>query len=152
MRTVRAAAQLVHQRKLRERDLAPVGQPGRHVPHGLLDGVTGGPQAPDDPLRLAVDRQEVSRRGVEDRNTEGRGVDQCLEAGSRPLFIAVGARVGDGRPCLRGEERQHLFILLRVLPSVLLLAEEQETHVHAPVTDGRALQGPVGHGVGAEPI
>ena len=145
------AAQFVQQRKLREGELAPVGQPGRHDLHELVNGMAGGLQLLNDPSDLAVDRHQTGCCGAEDHDTDRRGVDQRLEVGPGLLFVAVGARVGDGRRRLGREEHEHLFVLVGEHPPVILLRHEEAAHLHAQVVDRRGLHRSARQPLRAEP-
>ena len=84
------------------------------------------------------------------RRTDRRGLDQGLEGGARPLLVAMGAGVGDGRGRLRGEQHEHLLVLGGELGAVLLLAEEEVADLHPAMAHRRSLAGLDNHPVGGE--
>ena len=97
------SAQRPCQRDFVEGDLPPVGPPeGQHLQQ-LLRGVVRQAQAPDNPLRLPIERHRMAGPGIEDHETDRRGVDQGLQAGPGPLLGPVRAGVDDRRRRLRRE-------------------------------------------------
>ena len=62
----------------------------------------------------------------------------------------MGARVGDGGGGLRGEEHQHLLVVVSELGRALLLGEEEVAHVHAAMTHRGTEEGLRAHEVGGE--
>ena len=75
------------------------------------------------------------------RTPTGEGLDQRLEIRPRPLLVAVGARVGDSRGGLGGEQRQHLLVLVGEPPPARLVAEKEVADMRVPVTQRRAHEG-----------
>ena len=145
-----AQAQRLGQRQLVERDLAPVGAPaGEHLQQRVGEAPRHA-QALHDPLRFAIDRDQAAAPPVEDQDADRRGVDQGLEVGARAVLGLVGARVGDRRRSLRGEQHQHLLVLARKLFPALLLGEEETADLHAAMAHGRALEGSRRHQVRGE--
>ena len=64
--------------------------------------------------------------------------------------VAVGAGVGDRGGRLRGEQHEHLLVLVGELRSGLLLAEEEIADLRAAVAHRRTLEGVDDHPVGVE--
>ena len=134
-------AELVGERELVKPDLAPVASPADDGLQQLLRWAVRTAQSPDDPPRLAVERHRPAALGIEDHHADRRGVDQGLQVGSGPLFVAVRAGVGDRRRRLRGEQHQDLLVLARKLLPAGLLAEKEVADMHPPVAYRRGLQG-----------
>ena len=135
------AAQRAGERQPVEGDLAPVRAPAGHHPEQLFRRLAGGAQALHDALRLPVERDRVAGPGVEHRDAHGRGLDQSFQAGARALLVAVGARVGDRRRCLGGEQHQHLLVLVGELRAAFLADEIEVADMDAAMVHRRALQG-----------
>ena len=79
--------------------------------------------------------------GIEDHDTDRRGVDQGLQVGPGPLLGPVRAGVGDRRRRLRREQHQDLFVLTGELPSAFLFGEKEVADRHAPMPHRRSLEG-----------
>ena len=144
-------AELPRQRELPEGDLPPVRQPaGQHLQQ-LLHRLTRRAQRPDNALRLPVEPQRRAGPGIEHRDADRRGVDKGFEVGARTLLAVVGARVGDGQRCLRGEQNHDLFVFGAELPAAFLLADEEVADMLAAAGQRHAHEGPGQQRVGAEP-
>ena len=135
------AAQLPGQREFGEGHLPPIGAPHGHHLQQLLRGAARQAQAPDNPLRLPIERHRMAGPGIEDHDTHRRGVDQGLQVGPDPLLGPVRAGVGDRRRRLRREQHQHLFVRRRELLSAVLLGEKEVADRHAPMPHRRSLEG-----------
>ena len=98
--------------------------------------------------RLSETRWPVPR--IEHDDADRRGLDQGFQAGAGALFGAVGARVGDRRRGLRGEQHQHLLVLVREPLPAFLLDQVEVADMDAPVAHRRALEGLRGQPVGRE--
>ena len=134
-------AELVGERELVEPDLAPVAAPAGHDFQQLLRRAVRTAQFPDDPPRLAVERHRAAGPGIEHHHPDRGGVDQGLQVGPGPLLVAVGARVGDRRRRLRGEQRQHLLVLVGERLPARLLAEEEVADMDAAAAHRHRQQG-----------
>ena len=135
------AAQRARERELVERDLAPVGAPAGDDLEQLLGGLAGAAQALDDASGLAVERDQVAGPGIEHHDADRRGLDQGLQAGAGALLGAVGARVGDRRRGLRGEQHQDLLILVGELRAAFLVDQVEIADMRAAMAHRRALEG-----------
>ena len=113
----RGAAQHLRQGKLFQRDLPSVGPPALHHPQQLLRRVSCQAQALDNSPRLPIDQHRLAGPCIENRHAHRRGVDQGLQVGPGPVLVTVGARVGDGRRGLRGEQHQNFLVLAGEFPS-----------------------------------
>ena len=136
-----AAAQRRRQRQLVQRDLAPVGAPERHHLQELLRGAARAAQAVDDPPRLAVERDRGAAPRIEHHDADRGGLDQRLEVGPRALLGAVRAGVGDRARRLRGEQPQHLLVLVGERLPALLLDEIEVADMHVAMVHRHALEG-----------
>ena len=125
-----------------EPDLPAVGEPrGQRVAQFLQRAVRA-QQAGEDALRLAVDRQRIAGCGLEHDDAYRRGLHERLKVGSHPLLVAVRAGIGDGEGRLRGEQHQHLLVLVGERLSAFLLAEEEVPDIEAAMAHRRTLEGP----------
>ena len=144
------AGQRLRHRQPVERDLAPVRAPAGDDPEQLLGRLAGAAQALDDAPGLAVDRDQVAGLRIEHRDADRRGLDQGLQAGAGALLGAVGARVGDRRRGLRGEQHQDLLVLVRERLPALLLDQVEVSDMDAEMAHRHALEGLRGQTVGRE--
>ena len=134
-----ATDHLLH-RELRQRDLAPVGEPACERVQQLLRRRAGRAQPAGQPPGFPVERHGMAGRGVEDGHPDRGGLHQSFEIGSRPLLVAVRPGVGDGIGRLRGEQDQEVLVVGRERLPALLLGEEEVPDVQAPVAHRRRLQ------------
>ena len=146
------AAQLPLQREVRQGDLASVGPPARDEFGQLLDRAVRDPQAFDDPFRLAVQRHDTPGPGVQDHHADRRGGDQGLHPVPRPPFVPEGARVGDRRPRVRSEQREHVLVSVGEIPTALLVGDEEVADAQGAAIDRLAQRGAVGQHARAEPV
>ena len=135
------AVQRPRQRQPVERDLAPVGAPAGDDPEQLLRSLAGQAQALDDAPGLAVERGQVAGLRIEHHDADRRGLDQGFQVGAGALLGAVGARVGDRRRGLRGEQHQELLVLVRERLPALLLDQVEVADMDAEVAHRCALEG-----------
>ena len=135
------AAELLRQRVLGKRDLAPVGPPADDRPEQVLRGGVRRAQALDDAPRLAVERHRTAGRGIEDHHADRRGLDQGLQVRPGPLLGPMGARIADRGRGLRGEQHQHFLVLLGEHGPAFLLAEKKVPHMDAAMAHRGGLQG-----------
>ena len=138
-----AAAQRPGKRQLVQRDLAPVGAPEGDRLQQILGGAARRAKALHDPFRLAVDRHRLAGPGIEYQHADRRGLDQGLEVGARLALGPVGARVGDRRRGLRGEQQKDLLVLARERRRAFLPEEVEVADMHAAMAHRRALEGPL---------
>ena len=116
-----ARAERLCQGKLPQRDFPPVSAPeGQHVEE-LLRRLAGVCEAVDEPSPLPVEGHRDAGPGVEHHDAHRRGVDQRLKVGPGPLLLPVPPRIGDGHSRMGREHRQGLLVILRELPSALLV-------------------------------
>ena len=80
----------------------------------------GVPKAVDDPSRLPVQRDRDSGLGVEDGDTDWRGLDQGLQVVLGLPFVPIPTGVGDDQCGLGGEHDQGLLVLPGELPAGFL--------------------------------
>ena len=135
------AVQHLRHRQPVKGDLAAVRAPASDDPEQLLGGLAGQAQALDDAPGLAVERDQVAGPAVEHDDADRRGLDQRLEVGAGALFGAVGARVGDRRRGLRGEQHQEILVLVRERLPAFLLDQVEVADMDAPVAHRGALEG-----------
>ena len=121
--------------------LAAVGAADGHHLEELLGRPAGRAQAFRDAPRLAVERQRPAGLRVEHQHADRRGLDQRLEIGPRAALVSVGARIGDRQGGLRGEQGQHLLVLVRERLAVRLVGEEEAADLGIAVAHRRALEG-----------
>ena len=107
-----------------QQDLPPVGPPHPQPLQQRRGRAARRAQVPDNPPRLPVQRHHLSAAGVEHHDAHRRGLDQHFQVRPRPLLVPVLAGIGDRRPGLRGERRQHLL----VLPGERLASESAVRH------------------------
>ena len=143
-------AQLLRERELIEGDLAPVGKPAGHDLEQLLHGLARHAQALHDPPRLAVQRDRPAGGRVEDDDRDRRGVDQRFEVGAGAPLVTVGARMGNRRGRLRGEQQQDLLVPVREGRPAFLLDEVEIADMHPAMAQRRALEGLRRQDVGRE--
>ena len=144
------ALELLRERELGQRDLAAVAAAARHDLQQVLRGLPRLAQAVGDAPRLRVQRHRGAALRVEDGDPHGAGLDEGLEVGAGPLLALVGARVGDRRRRLGGEQHQDLLVLAGELLVTLLVAEEEVADVQAPVAHRGPLEGGRRDAVGGE--
>ena len=144
------AAQRARERELIEGDLAPVGEAAGEDPEEVLGGLAGVAQAIDDAPRLEIERDRAAGADVEHHDADRRGLDQRLKVGPRPLLGPVGARVGNRRRRLRGEQHQDLLVLVGERLVALLLDEIEVADMDAAMAHRRALEGLRRQQVGGE--
>ena len=135
------AAELPRQRKLGQRDLAPVAPAADQHLQQLLRGCARRAQALDQAARLAIERHRTARPGIEDHDANRRGLDQRFKVGPGPLLGPVSARIADRRRGLRGEQHQDLLVLGGELRRAFLPSEEEVADVHTPMPHRDALEG-----------
>ena len=135
----RGVLQVLGQRKVRQRELAPVLTPARQHLQKLLRRGARGADRLGHAVRLAVDRRDPADAGVEHRHAERRGLDQGLQVRPCTLHVAVRARVCDRSRGLRGEQHHDLLVLVRERLVVLLVTEEEVAEVFPSVVHRRAL-------------
>ena len=118
-----AAFQSPFRRHLVQRNFTSIRTPeGQHIEDFRL-AATGCAEPANNPPRLLIERHQIPRLGVEDQHPHGRDVDQGLQVGPGPVFVAVSAGVDDGRSRLGGEHHEGLFVFRGELPSALLLGQ-----------------------------
>ena len=138
-----AVAQGLRQGAGLQGDRAAVRPVDGHDLQQLLQGLLRGAQALEDADHLPVERRH-RRLPVEDDDPHGRGVDQGLQVGPRPLFVPVAPGVGDDQRRLRGEHHQGLLVFPGETSLSLLVAEEDVARVVVPVADRRCQKGEAG--------
>ena len=143
-------AQLLRERELIEGDLAAVGKPAGHDLEQLLHGLARHAQALHEPPRLAVQRDRPAGGRVEHDDRDRRGVDQRLEVGAGAPLVTVGARMGNRRGRLRGEQQQDLLVPVREGRPAFLLHEVEIADMHPAMAQRRALEGLRRQDVGRE--
>ena len=137
-----AAVEPVRARELAQGDLPAVGAPARDHFQQLLGRAARQAQAFHDAPRRAVERHRPAVRRIEDYHAHRRGLDEGLQAGSRLPLAAMRAGIGDRRRGLRGEQHQHLLVLVAEGLPVRLLGEEEVAQVQLAVAQRSALEGP----------
>ena len=135
-----AGAQILSEGELAKRYLASVrAAEGEHLQE-ILGPASGHPQPLHDAPRLAVERDRPAALRVEHHDAHRGGLDQRLEIGARAALVAVGARVGDRRGGLGGEQHQRLLVLAGERLAVRLVGEEEAADAGAAVAHRRALE------------
>ena len=130
-----AVADRPHHRQLVVGDLGSVQAPAGEPPHILRRVACLRRRRADDASRLAVGHHHRARTDVHHQHPHRRRVDQSLEVGLGPLLIAVAAGVGDRHRRLCGEHRQGLLVLLGEHRVVVLLTDEDRSHMAVPHLD-----------------
>ena len=102
----RGGAHLLRQQKFVQGNFPSVGTPVGNGRQKLLRGLAQPARTLDHPPCLPVEPQRMSGSGTEDHHPHRRSFDQCLQICSRLLLGPMGARVGDRRRRLRGEQHQ----------------------------------------------
>ena len=143
-----AGAQQLRDGDLAQGNLAAVGAANGDDLQQLLHRAAKCAQALHHAPRLAVERHRAAGSGVEHPDADRGDLDQGFEIGARAALVAVGAGVDDRRRRLRGEQHEHLLVLVGERRPRLLLAEEEGTDLRAAVAHGRALEGLDAHPVG----
>ena len=132
------------------RDFAAVGEAADQDLDQLLRGPSGRGEVLHQSPRLPIEGGGSAGGNVEDDDSHRRRLDERLHAGARPLFVAMGAGVGDGRRRLRREQHEDVLVLVRELASAPLAGEEEAAKVRAAMAHRRPLEGLRRHEVGGE--
>ena len=133
--------QLAGQGDVIEHELASVGQAaGDRIEH-VLGRATGRAQGFDETPGLAVDHRRLPGLRVEHHDADRRGLDQGLEVGARALLGPVVACVDDGGRALRGEQQQHLLVLVGEFGPANFVSQEEVADMDAEMAHRRAHAG-----------
>ena len=107
----------------RERNLTSIRTPEGQYAEDFRLATTRCAEPADNPPRLLIERHEIARLRVKDRDAHGHGVDQGLQVVLGPMLLRVSAGVDNGHSRLGGEHDEGLFVFQGELPSALLLGQ-----------------------------
>ena len=126
--------------KLRQGDLSTIGPAKGENLEELLRGAAG-LKVLNDSQDFSIERYGESCLAIEDRDADGGGVDQGLEASAGPLFVPVPACVGNHQQGLGSEHRQDFFIFSAELRRLRALGQADGAHAFFLAANGSREEG-----------